>query len=78
MPEPLGARLASLVARKIGVGREELRAETRLLDDLGADSLDIVELALAVEDEFGVALSDRELNRIVTLSDLEGFLARRT
>ncbi len=50
--------------------REEFQPETKFVDDLGADSLDMVELAAAVEDEFGFEISDEEARKLVTVGDL--------
>lgn len=63
-------RIRRLVADHLGLGPEELTAETSLTDDLAADSLDLVELALAIEAEFGIAVPERLLEDIRTYGDL--------
>src|SRR6266436_4276048 len=65
--EPSGRRL---VADHLGVGIEGLVAGVSLRDDLAADSLDLVELAMALEAEFGIMVSERILDRVRTYGDL--------
>jgi acyl carrier protein len=59
-----------LVADRLGVGLEELVAGVTLRDDLAADSLDLVELAMALEAEFGIVVPERILDRVYTYGDL--------
>jgi len=59
-----------LVAEQLGVGVDEITPDVSLTDDLAADSLDLVELALAVEARSGVAISDRRLEQVRTYRDL--------
>lgn len=69
-----------LVSRHLGVGLEELGSDVSLRDDLAADSLDLVELALALEATFAIAIPDRMLDRVRTYRDLveaTGFLVGR-
>src|SRR5204862_6434630 len=67
---PLGARVQKVVAAQLGVGTEELTSDVSLSDDLAADSLDLVELGFAFEDELGINLPERELQGIRTYGDL--------
>ena len=59
-----------LVAEHLGVGREELLSGVSLRDDLAADSLDLVELAVALEGEFAIGVPERVLDEVRTYSDL--------
>jgi len=59
--------LIELISDHLGVDEGEISAETSLSDDLGADSLDVAEIAIAVEDRLGVSLDDSELDRIRTV-----------
>ncbi len=59
--------LTDLIAEHLGVDAEEITAETSFADDLGADSLDVAELAIAVEDRFGITIDDAELELIRTI-----------
>src|SRR2546426_6475601 len=68
--EPVEARVRAVVAAQLGVGPEELTPDVSLGDDLAADSLDLVELGFAFEDELGINLPERVLQRIRTYGDL--------
>lgn len=59
--------LAELISEHLGVDEDEVSAATNFADDLGADSLDVAEIAIAVEDRLGVAIDDAELDRIRTV-----------
>lgn len=63
-----------IVAEQFGVAPEEVVATTRFVDDLDADSLDLVELVMAFEDELGVAIPDEDAKKIVTVGDAIAYL----
>lgn len=69
-------RSAEILESITGTSIERITPETSLLDDLGIDSLDRVELALEIESEFGVDLDDDDLERIKTVDDLAKRIAR--
>lgn len=62
-------RLASLIIEKLGVDAAEVTPEARFIDDLGADSLDIVELIMDLEDEFDLEIPDEEAEKLSTVGD---------
>ena len=64
-------RVRRVVAEQLGVGIEELTAEVSLIDDLAADSLDLLELTLALEAEFGIVVSESTVERVRTYGDLQ-------
>ena len=64
------ARLRRLIAEKLGIEEHRIHEQARLFDDLGCDSLDMVELANRIEDTFDVQLADQELEKLVTVIDL--------
>src|SRR5256885_2076876 len=68
--QDLEPQVRSLVAEHLGVGSDELAPEVSLADDLAADSLDLVELALVLEDEFGIAVSETVLEEVRTYGQL--------
>ena len=70
MSEVTEPRLRCLVADNLGVGVEELAPEVSLTDDLAADSLGLLNVALALEAEFGIVVPDRMLERVRTYGDL--------
>jgi len=68
-------KLAAIVAEQFGVDAESISMETTFEGDLGADSLDIVELSMALEEEFGVEeMSEEDLSGITTVGDLVKYL----
>ena len=68
-------RLAKLIAEQFGVDPEEITMRTSFAEDLGADSLDIVELSMALEEEFNVEeMSEEEISGIATVGDLVDYL----
>jgi len=62
-------RLVSLIAEKLGVEPGEVTPEAKFIDDLGADSLDIVELIMDLEDEFDLEIPDEEAEKLSTVGD---------
>jgi len=63
-----------IIIEQLGVKREQLTPDARLTEDLGADSLENVEIAMAVEDYFGISLPDDALERVNTVDDLYALL----
>jgi acyl carrier protein len=70
LPDELETRIRILVADHLGVGAEDLAPEVSLLDDLAADSLDLVEIALAIEGAIGVVLPQHFLDEVRTCGEL--------
>ncbi|HLA23784.1 MAG TPA: acyl carrier protein [bacterium] len=62
-------RVKGIVVDQLGVAEEEVTAEASFVDDLGADSLDVVELVMALEEEFGVEIPDEDAEKIVTVGE---------
>ena len=60
----------SIIANKIGVSENEITNATKLVADLGADSLDVVEISIALEREYNVTLSEDETAKVVTVGDI--------
>ena len=63
------AKVKSIIAEQLGVGEDEIKPESSFIEDLGADSLDIVELVMAMEEEFEVEIPDEEAEHIKTVGD---------
>ena len=62
-------KVKNIVVKQLGVKDEDVELEKSFVDDLGADSLDIVELVMAMEDEFGFEIPDEEAENIRTVGD---------
>ena len=62
-------KIKSIIADQLGVGEDEIKPESSFIEDLGADSLDIVELVMAMEEEFAVEIPDEEAENIKTVGD---------
>ena len=67
-------KIISLIAEKLNKKVEDIKENTRLVEDLGADSLDIVELIMAFEDEFNVSLPDEEVAKMKTVGNILDFM----
>jgi len=67
-------KVIEIVANQFDVDRETLSNETGFVDDLKADSLDVVELIMALEDEFGIEVPDDKLESVKTIGDVVAFL----
>ena len=67
-------RVTEIIMEQLGVSREEIRPEASFIDDLGADSLDIVELVMAMEEEFDIEIPDEDAEKIQTIRDATDYL----
>ena len=68
--EELIDRVRELIAEKLSLEVEDITEESDLIEDLDADSLDLVDLIMAVEDEFGVSIADEDVEKIKTVGDI--------
>jgi acyl carrier protein len=66
-----------IIVEQLNVTEEECVLEASFIDDLGADSLDLVELVMAMEDHFGIEISDEELMKIRTIQDAVDYIKKR-
>ncbi len=67
-------RVKKIVVEHLGVDADKVTVESSFIDDLGADSLDIVELVMAFEEEFGVEIPDDAAEKIATVKDAIAFI----
>jgi acyl carrier protein len=68
------ARLRKIIAEQLGVDETAVVPSARFTDDLGADSLDLVELIMSLEEEFGIEIPDADAERILTVTDALEYL----
>ena len=74
MSKDISQKVKKMVAEHLGVEEEKVTDESNFIDDLGADSLDTVELVMAFEEEFGSEISDSEAEKILTVGDAIKFI----
>ncbi len=67
-------KVRGIIAEQLGVGEDEIKVESSFVEDLGADSLDIVELVMAMEEEFEVEIPDEEAENIKTVADAVNYI----
>ena len=68
-------KVKSIIVEQLGVDEEEVTLEASFTEDLGADSLDIVELVMAFEEEFGIEIPDEEAEKITTVKQAVDFIS---
>ncbi|ODM28030.1 acyl carrier protein [Acetivibrio mesophilus] len=67
-------KVKKIIAEQLGVEEDEIAMESSFIDDLGADSLDIVELIMALEEEFDLEIPDSEAEKISTVGDVVEYI----
>lgn len=72
----LEPRVKQILTTRLGIPADEITLRARLVDDLGMDSLDAVELAIATERQFNIALSDEQVARLQTVGDILALVQR--
>jgi len=68
------ATIISLTAKQLGIGEDEISLDSNFMDDLGADSLDTVELVMLMEDEFGIEIPDDEVETMYTVKEMLNYI----
>jgi len=72
--ENLDAKLKTIIVDQLGVEEAKISDEANFVNDLGADSLDIVELVMAMEEEFDIEISDEDAEKIKTVGDAKKYI----
>jgi acyl carrier protein len=72
----LERRVKQILTQRLGIPADEITLGARLVDDLGMDSLDAVELAISTERQFNVALSDEQVAKLTTVADIIALVQR--
>ena len=70
-------KVIDIIVDKLGVERSEATPEAVFVDDMGADSLDLVELIMAMEEEFGMEIADEDAEKLRTVQDVISFISSR-
>ena len=78
MTKEVSSKVKKMVADHLGVDESKVTEEANFIDDLGADSLDTVELVMAFEEEFGSEIADSEAEKILTVGDAIKFIENKS
>ncbi len=71
-------KVKSIIVEQLGVAAEEVNESASFIEDLGADSLDIVELVMALEEEYDIEISDEDAEKILTVGDAVKYIQNHT
>ena len=67
-------KIKDIIVEQLGVTPEKVKLEAKFIEDLGADSLDIVELVMAMEEEFDLEIPDEDAEKLKTVNDVQSYL----
>ncbi len=76
-PADIEQKLKATISDQLGVAQAEIQPGSALVEDLGADSLDVVELVMAIEEEFSVEIPDDEVPKLKTVQDAVDYITAR-
>ena len=72
--ESIEQRVKDIIVEQLGVKPDQVTPEAKFVEDLGADSLDIVELIMALEEEFGIEVPDEQAEKLLTVGDVTKYI----
>ena len=70
-------KVKDIISEQLGVKKEEIKQESSFIDDLGADSLDTVEVVMALEEEFGIEIPDEDAEKITTVGEAVKYIEEK-
>ena len=70
-------KVRNVTAEQLGVKENEVKSESRFVEDLGADSLDTVELVMAIEEEYGIEIPDEDAEKAKTVGDVVAYIDKK-
>lgn len=71
-------KITEILAEQLAADQDSMTNDTKIAEDLGADSLDLVDLLMSIEDEFGVEIPDEEVENLHTIGDVCNYIANHT
>ncbi len=74
MPDNIEEKVKDIIVEQLGVGADQVKAEAKFIEDLGADSLDTVELVMAFEEEFDVEVPDDDAEKLTSVGDVVRYI----
>ena len=74
MSDEIKGKVITMIAEQLGKDESEVTLDSQFIEDLGADSLDLVELIMSMEDEFGVEIADEDAEKILKVSDAINYI----
>jgi acyl carrier protein len=72
--KPIDTRVRDIIVEQLGVKPDQVTPEAKFIEDLGADSLDTVELIMALEEEFGIEVPDEQAEKLLTVGDVVKYI----
>lgn len=75
---PIEERVTGIISEQLSLREEDISLEARFVDDLGADSLDIVELIMEMEEEFDVEIPDEDIEKMLSVKDVINYIKKLT
>lgn len=63
-------KVKELVAEQLGISKDSILPESNIVDDLGADSLDVIEMLMTLEEEYGISIPDEEISKVKTIAQI--------
>ena len=71
-------KITEILAEQLAAGQDTMTMETKIAEELGADSLDLVDLLMSIEDEFGVEIPDEEVENLHTIGDVVNYISKNS
>ncbi|MFH1066429.1 MAG: acyl carrier protein [bacterium] len=76
--KPIEEKVKEIIVEQLSVNAEQVTPEAKFVEDLGADSLDVVELVMAFEEEFGVEVPDEDAEKLLTVGDVVKYIEEKS
>lgn len=76
MSDNIEAKVKDIIVEQLGVSADQLKPEAKFIEDLGADSLDTVELVMAFEEEFGIEVPDEDAEKLTSVGEIIAYVSK--